>query len=82
MPGIHVGTDVRDVDPEARVAFLDRRLRGAIEAEAGENQILIAARGRPDHFFDHLRGDGAILRAEHHADGGVARPGPRRSRPC
>ena len=61
-----------EVHPQARVAFVDDRLRGAVETEPGEDQIVVAAGGGPDHLLDHLRGDRAVLRAEHDADRGIA----------
>jgi hypothetical protein len=44
--GVDVGANVREMQMETRVtAFVDDGLRGAIEAEAGEDQVIVAARG-------------------------------------
>src|ERR1700730_3143934 len=37
----------------------------------GEHQIVVAPGGGPNDLFDHLRSDGAVLRAEYHTDRGL-----------
>ena len=41
---VHVRADVRHVDPQLRVlGLLDHGLGGAVEAEAGDDEIVVAA---------------------------------------
>src|SRR5438045_619509 len=61
-----------EVHTKAWMPFVYDRLRGTVETEPGEDEIVIAAGGRLDALLDHLRGDGAVLRAEHHTDRGIA----------
>src|ERR1035437_3257866 len=70
--GVHIGADVRDVHPKTRHALADDSVGGTVETEPGKNEVGVAARVRLDDLFDHLRGDGTVLRAEYHADRGLA----------